>query len=114
MDLNDFKWLNKSEMTADEDRITVCAPGMTDYFNSPVPENGRLQKPQGDAPFFYTEITGDFVARVKAKPNFLTTYDAASLMMIHDENLWIKAAFEKSDFGTTAVVSVVTNTVSDD
>lgn len=35
-------------------------------------------------------------------------------MVIRDEYTWIKAAFEKSDFGTNAVVCVVTDRVSDD
>jgi len=34
--------------------------------------------------------------------------------VIDNEKLWLKVAFEKSDFGTNAVVSVVTNGVSDD
>ena len=41
-------------------------------------------------------------------------YDACALMVIQDERLWAKAVFEKSDFGTTAAVCVVTNGVSDD
>ena len=36
------------------------------------------------------------------------------VQIIQDEKLWTKAAFEKSDFGTTAAVCVVTNGVSDD
>ena len=35
-------------------------------------------------------------------------------MIIRDEYMWAKAAFEKSDFGTNAVVCVVTDQVSDD
>jgi hypothetical protein len=101
-------------MITKEDEIAIYAPARTDYFNNPVPENGKFMKPQGNAPFFYEEIEGDFVLKAKARPNFESTYDAASLMVIQDENTWLKAAFEKSDFGTVAVVSVVTNLVSDD
>ncbi len=35
-------------------------------------------------------------------------------MVRHDELHWAKICFEKTDFGTTAAVSVVTNGVSDD
>ena len=35
-------------------------------------------------------------------------------MVIKDERIWAKAAFEASDFGTRAAVCVVTNGVSDD
>jgi len=114
MNLENFKWLNKSELTTDGDKITITAPATTDFFNNPVPENGTFKAPQKNAPFFYTDIEGDFVIRVKVKPNFESIYDAACIMVIQDENLWIKAAYEKSDFDTTAVVSVITNKVSDD
>jgi regulation of enolase protein 1 (concanavalin A-like superfamily) len=35
-------------------------------------------------------------------------------MARHDEKNWAKVCFEKTDFGTTAVVSVVTRGLSDD
>ncbi len=114
MNVDAFQWLNESKMTVEGDEITIFAPAETDYFNNPVPEGGAYAKPQGDAPFLYTDVEGDFVIRVRVKPNFKTTYDAACIMVIQDENVWLKAAFEQSDFGTTAVVSVVTNQVSDD
>ena len=114
MDFKIFKWLNKSQHSITDNKITITAPANTDYFNSPVPENGQFKPPQGNAPFFYTQVEGDFVAKVKVTPNSTDTYDAACLMVMEDQNLWIKAAYEKSDFDTQAVVSVVTNQVSDD
>jgi regulation of enolase protein 1 (concanavalin A-like superfamily) len=112
MDIKSFKCLNGSEVIEKGDEIGIYAPAKSDFFNNPVPENGKLMKPQGDAPFYFKEIKGDFVVRVKVRP--ASTYDASCIMVIQDENTWAKAAFEKSDFGTTAVVSVVTNVVSDD
>jgi len=116
MDLSHFKWLNESRLVTkgNGDAFTIYAPAKTDFFNNPVPENGTFMKPQGNAPFLYTEIEGDFVIRVRVTPNFMTTYDAACVMVIKDENVWLKGAFEKSDFDTNAVVSVVTNGFSDD
>ena len=114
MDFNSFKWLNEAKLTKEGDKITIYAEGGTDFFNNPIPENGVFKAPQKNAHFYYTEVEGDFVARVKVKPNFADIYDAACIMVIEDENMWIKAAFEKSDFDTNAVVSVVTNKVSDD
>ncbi len=116
MDLNAFKWLNESRLTIDEnsEAFRIYAPAKSDFFNNPVPDNGTFKKPQANAPFLYTEVEGDFVIRVRVTPNFASTYDAACIMVIQDENTWLKAAFEKSDFGTNAVVSVVTNVVSDD
>ncbi len=114
MDFLSFKWVNESKLTKEGDKIIIYAPGATDYFNNPIPQNGKLMAPQKNAPFYYTDVEGDFVVRVKVTPNFKTIYDACCIMAIQDENVWAKAAFEKSDFGTTAVVSVVTNQVSDD
>jgi len=114
MNYDSFKWINKSEHTIDGDKITIQAPTITDYFNSPVPENGKFNEPVVNAPFFYTEIEGDFVIKVKVKPNFESNFDAACIMVIQDDYTWIKAAFEKTDFATAAVVSVVTDKISDD
>lgn len=114
MDFSNWKWLNESSMLQSKDDIVILAPENTDWFNNPVPENGTISAPVANAPFFYTDVEGDFVFRAKVKPNFQTNYDACALMVIQDEFLWTKAAFEKSDFGTTAAVCVVTNTLSDD
>lgn len=114
MDLQNWKWLNESQSIHEGDEVVIYAPAKTDWFNNPVPENGLLSAPVANAPFFYTEVTGDFVFRAKVRPNFKSVYDACALMVIQDERLWTKAAFEKSDFGTTAAVCVVTNGISDD
>lgn len=114
MEFTSFKWLNESELITKDDEIAIFAPAKSDYFNNPVPDKGKFMKPQGDAPFYYTEVEGDFVFKARVRPDFAATYDAACIMVIQDENIWLKAAYEKSDFGTTAVVSVVTNVVSDD
>ena len=114
MNMQNWKWLNESRIIHEGNEVVIYAPARTDWFNNPVPENGVLSAPVANAPFFYTDVTGDFVFRAKVRPNFKTVYDACALMVIQDEKLWTKAAFEKSDFGTTAAVCVVTNGISDD
>ena len=114
MNFADWKWLNESRMIAENGEIAIAAPGETDWFNNPVPEDGKLTEPVANAPFFYTEVKGDFVFRAKVRPNHRYVYDACALMVIQDEMMWAKAAFEQSDFGTKAAVCVVTNQVSDD
>ena len=114
LDFSGWKWLNESRLTEDGAELTIAAPPKTDWFNNPVPEDGELPAPVANAPFFYTEVSGDFVFRAKVRPNHWYTYDACALMVIRDKRTWIKAAFEKSDFGTNAVVCVVTDQVSDD
>jgi len=116
MNLDSFKWLNESKITVDGDTLTIFAPARTDFFNNPVPdpESGKFLPIQKNAPIYYTDVEGDFVVRAKVSPNFKTTWDAACIMVVKDENMWIKAAFEKTDIDTLAVVSVVTNGRSDD
>lgn len=109
-----WKWLNESRMMEVNGEIAIVAPARTDWFNNPVPEGDALPAPVANAPFFYTEVSGDFVFRARVRPNHRYTYDACALMVIKDEYVWAKAAFEASDFGTRAAVCVVTNEVSDD
>ena len=67
-----------------------------------------------DAPFFYEEVTGDFVLRARVSHEFVSTYDACVLLAYENDRLWAKACFEYTDFGTHSVVSVMTNGRSDD
>jgi regulation of enolase protein 1 (concanavalin A-like superfamily) len=112
---SDFKWLNESSLRMDGNKLIIQAPPVSDFFNNPNSKNeGTISEFAANAPFYYTEVTGDFVMKVQAGHDFLDTYDAASIMVMHDSNVWAKACFEKTDFGTHAAVSVVTNGVSDD
>ncbi len=114
LNFKEWKWLNESSMMEVNGEIAMAAPARTDWFNDPVPKDGVLSAPVANAPFFYTEVSGDFVFRAKVQPNHRYTYDACALMVIEDEQKWAKAAFEASDFGTRAAVCVVTDQVSDD
>ena len=114
MNFADWKWLNESQVITVNGETAITAPAKTDWFSNPVPENGVLSDPVANAPFYYTEVEGDFVFRAKVRPNHRYVYDACALMVIKDEYTWAKAAFEASDFGTKAAVCVVTNQVSDD
>jgi len=107
-----FQWLNESAMHRQGDIIEIHAPAGADYFcpHDAVGEEGIT----ASAPFYYTEIEGDFVARVKVSLEFRDTYDSACLMVMKDLTHWAKACYELTDFGTHAAVSVVTNGLSDD
>lgn len=83
--------------------------------NGAVSEEGITPESLSNAPFYYTEVEGDFVLRVKVSHDFKDTYDSASLMVMEDMENWAKSCFEKTDFDTHAAVSVVTkNGMSDD
>lgn len=107
--MGNFKWMNESEVKVTENGLTVFA---TPYSNSFIdPSNGSVSM---TAPFYYQEAEGNFVFRAKVSIEFVSTYDACVLLAYDNDKLWAKACFEFSDFGTHAVVSVMTNQYSDD
>lgn len=115
MEFANWKWLNESKMINENGEVVIYAPANTDWFNTPIPEvDGTLSAPVANAPFYYTDVEGDFSFSVKVQPNHRYVYDACAIMCIEDEKVWMKVAFEKSDFGTTAAVCVATNQISDD
>ncbi len=116
MQLDQFKWINESRAAWENGVLTVYAPDRTDYFNSPVKENGAFPEPVANATLLYTELTGDFVFRARVSLTFKSTYDASALLVYENENVWAKLALENSDLPCRkpAVVSVVTNRISDD
>ena len=112
-----FHWINEGEVVIEENRIIMTAPALTDFFcgGETTSEEGILPESLCNAPYYYTEIEGDFVLKVKVSHEFKETYDSASVMVMHDMANWAKCCFELTDFGTHAAVSVVTiNGESDD
>ena len=112
-----FHWINESEVEIEEGRITMTAPALTDFFcgGETTSEEGILPESLCNAPYYYTEVEGDFVLKAKVSHEFKETYDSASIMVMHDMTNWAKCCFELTDFGTHAAVSVVTiNGESDD
>ncbi|ETT53494.1 MULTISPECIES: DUF1349 domain-containing protein [unclassified Paenibacillus] len=111
-----YQWMNEGTIRFEEDTVIMSAPAKSDFFcnNGAVAEEGLTPENLTNAPFFYTEVSGDFVLRVKVSHDFRDTYDSSSIMMMQDLSVWAKACFELTDFDTHAVVSVVTNQTSDD
>lgn len=89
--------------------MRVSVPARADYFRDPA---GVVVN--DSAPYLWQHVTGDFVAQAHVRPTFASTYDSGVLMVRDDAENWAKICFEKTDFGTTAAVSVVTRGVSDD
>lgn len=105
-----YSWKNRPDSYQYENEIvTICAPGETDFFNDP---KSSLRK--SDAPFFSREVTGDFTVQGRVKPDFRGTFDAGTLMFYCDDYSWVKLAFEQTDMGCRSIVSVVTREISDD
>lgn len=109
IDVSNLKWDNESSVDISPEKLVFSVPPHADCFVDPA--EGKVSV---NAPFYYEEITGDFVIRAKVTHDFTTTFDACALMYMADNTHWGKQAFEFTDFGTHAVVSVVTNGRSDD
>ena len=108
--IGDFKWQNESAyVKKDEDTLVIKAPGKTDYFVDPAGKHVI-----SNAPLLYLDVEGDFRLKAHVSHAFLSQWDAAVLMIWHTEDKWAKLCFEKTDFNTQAVVSVVTDGISDD
>lgn len=115
-DFEQFRWLNESRATFEDNKLTIYAPEKSDFFcnNGAISSEGLTPDSLANAPFYYTEVSGDFVMRVKVHVDFKDVYDAACLMVMDSADVWGKFCFEFTDFDTHAVVSVVTNGTSDD
>lgn len=109
MNYKELKWLCESRYEEIQDGIGIYAPPGSNYFVNPINDNI-----DATAPFFYQEVTGDFIFRAKINLDFVSTYDAGVLLALDNEKLWAKACFEYTDLGTHAVVTVMTNAKSDD
>lgn len=107
--LEKMKWMNPSQVAQEGSRILLQAHPQSDCFISPVDATATM-----NAAFGYCEVQGDFVIRAKVSHAFCSTYDAGALMFLAEDRLWAKLAFEQTDLGTHAVVSVITSGVSDD
>jgi regulation of enolase protein 1 (concanavalin A-like superfamily) len=106
----EFQWMNESEIRTDGKWIEIMATPQSDFFcnSGSVSEEGITPESLNNAPYYYTEMEGDFVLQVKVSHEFRDTYEAASVMVMADLKNWAKACYEMTVFGTHAAVSVVT------
>ncbi len=108
--MSPFQWLNPPPQARfEEGSLTVVASPETDFFIDP--ENGNSS---ASAPLLWRPVEGDFVASALVEPDFSDTWHAVALMVLIDDQNWIKFAFENSDATGPSIVSVVTRGVSDD
>lgn len=87
----------------------IACTGPVDFFIDP-----KDRRSVANAPFWYRQESGDFSLAATIRPTFAATFDAGALMAMVDDTHWIKLAYEFTDLGFPAVVSVVTQGVSDD
>lgn len=109
VNLNEFRWLNESELKIENGKIYMTSASHSDIICNPL-DGSALST----APFFYQEIEGDFLISACVKPTFVSTYDACALVVYADERHWLKTCFEYTDFETNSIVTVATDTTSDE
>ena len=108
--LNDrLHWFNEPEdWRFGKDGLEICMKETCDFFrpfDGQERDSGRL---------LYTGISGDFTASTHIGANLVDFGDAGGLIVRAGAGLWAKLCMERSPTGDVSVVSVVTNTYSDD
>ncbi len=93
----------------DTSSSVITCTGPVDFFIDP-----KDRRTVANAPVWYREEAGDFSPAVTVQPRFVSTFDAGALLAMVDDTHWVKLAFEFTDLGFPAVVSVVTQEFSDD
>lgn len=98
-----------ADIVVDGDAITVTAPARTNSFSDPG--SGREEF---NAPVVSLDASGDFAFSARVAVDLRQTYDAAGLFAAIGDRRWFKGVLEFTDLGHPAIVSVVTDGVSDD
>lgn len=87
--------------------LTLNSMPESDFFNSPT-------KKKQDGTFKYTKVTKNFSLKATISVELVSLYDAGGLMVYENENRWLKLVVEKTSDNKINIVSMVTNTYSDD
>lgn len=104
------KWINEPLLVKKEiNKIIITAAKNTDFFVDPATKHEI-----NNAPLYVLNAEKEFTFFCKVKPHFNDVYDAGALMYYVGNTNWVKLAFEKTDLGYPAIVSVVTKGYSDD
>lgn len=99
-----FQWMNKPPACVEANgSLCVVPPPRSDFYCAS--DGSRSGHGAG---FLYARVTGDFVARVRVRPDLSDTWNAAGVMAYVDGGNWARLGFERTDGGRAAVVSVVT------
>ena len=83
-------WLNEPEEWS-QHRTTVMmkVPPGTDFWRKTMTDTIS-----DNAPFYFLEVEGDFEVRVKVKANYENPDDQAGIMVMEDEENWVKLGIQ--------------------
>jgi len=103
-----FYWINEPrQWRRDDELLSVTTDEKTDFWQKTWYGFERFS-----GHFFGADVTGDFSFQVKVRADFKELYDQAGIMLVADENHWLKAGIEFND-GAPAIGSVLTLQHSD-
>lgn len=104
------KSINNPKVAIKGDTLTISSGAKSDFFNDP---NGNKF---ATAPLLIKELDNakPFTFVAKVKPSFANTYDAGTIYLFVNDDLWQKFAFEMDERGLTRLVTVRTIGTSDD
>ena len=88
--------------------LEIVPEAKTDFFRPPVGE------PVDNACLLYARVGGDFTAVADARAVLAGFGDAAALTVRSSPERWAKICVERSPRGEVSIVSVVTDSTSDD
>ncbi|WKZ91931.1 DUF1349 domain-containing protein [Chimaeribacter arupi] len=100
---NAFSWINEPQQWHyQNDKLTVVTDDHTDFWRKTWYGFERFS-----GHIYATDAADDFTFQVKVCANFNTLYDQAGIMLMADDQHWLKAGIEYND-GAPAIGSVLT------
>lgn len=103
-----FKWINEpAHWHSENGALSVVTDARTDFWRKTWYGFERFS-----GHIYATETSDDFTFQVKVCADFSTLYDQAGIMLVKDDQHWLKAGIEFND-GAPAIGSVLTLSHSD-
>ncbi|WP_342755267.1 DUF1349 domain-containing protein [Pantoea sp. MBD-2R] len=101
-------WINKPTVsTVKENQLSLTTELNTDFWQRTY---YGFQRHTGHAYGYY--LDGDFSLQVRIKADFCELYDQAGILILDDDEHWVKAGIEFND-GQSSIGCVVTRKMSD-
>lgn len=107
MNLSTMKWLNEPTQWNLNESLSVRAEGPTDFWRKT--HDGGIRH---SGHFYFGNVANNFKVSVKIAGQYNSQYDQAGLMVLFDDQTWLKCGIELVD-GRQFASAVVTRDCSD-